>query len=107
MPERKVSLALSMGSAMLYAAVAVAMGFANKATLQVFGHANTLLLLQMCAVIIVVGTLRVTPLPAPSRPHQGPCALRCQSSRQDVACQSSCHQSAFCTQQRQSYYVNS
>lgn len=61
MPERKVSLALSMGSAGLYAAVAVAMGFANKATLQVFGLANTLLLLQMCAVIIVVGTLRVNP----------------------------------------------
>ena len=59
MPERKISLALSMGSAGLYAGVAVAMGFANKATLQVFGLANTLLLLQMCAVIVVVGALRV------------------------------------------------
>ena len=60
MPERKISLALSMGSAGLYGAVAVAMGFANKATLQIFPMANTLLLLQMCAVIVVVGTLRVS-----------------------------------------------
>lgn len=59
-PERKISLALSMGSAGLYGAVAVAMGFANKATLQIFPMANTLLLLQMCAVIVVVGTLRVS-----------------------------------------------
>ena len=58
-PERKVSLALSMGSAGLYGAVAVAMGFANKGTLQVFGLANTLLFLQMCTVILVVGALRV------------------------------------------------
>ena len=60
MPERKISLALSMGSVTLYGAVAVAMGFANKATLQIFPLANTLLLLQMCAVIVVVGTLRVS-----------------------------------------------
>ena len=63
MPERKISLALSLGSAGLYAAVAVAMGFANKATLQEFSLANTLLLLQMCAVIFVVGALRVHPSP--------------------------------------------
>ena len=61
MPERKISVALSLGSAGLYAAVAVAMGFANKATLQEFSLANTLLLLQMCAVIFVVGALRVHP----------------------------------------------
>ena len=65
MPERKISLALSMGSAGLYGAVAVAMGFANKATLQLFGLANTLLLLQMCAVIIIVGALRVSLTSAP------------------------------------------
>ena len=59
-PERKVSLALSMGSAALYGTVAIAMGFANKAALQIFGLANTLLLLQMCTVLIVVGALRVS-----------------------------------------------
>ena len=59
-PERKVSLALSMGSAALYGMVAIAMGFANKAALQIFGLANTLLLLQMCTVLIVVGALRVS-----------------------------------------------
>ena len=59
-PERKVSLALSMGSAALYGTVAIAMGFANKAALQIFGLANTLLLLQMCIVLIVLGALRVS-----------------------------------------------
>lgn len=70
-PERKISLALSMGSAGLYGAVAIAMGFANKATLQMFGLANTLLLLQMCAVILVVGALRV----CCNEPQQYPSAL--------------------------------
>ena len=62
-PERKISLALSMGSAALYGTVAIAMGFANKAALQIFGLANTLLLLQMCMLIIVVGALRVSKKP--------------------------------------------
>lgn len=59
-PERRVSLALSMGSAALYGTVAVAMGFANKAALQTFSLANTLLLLQMCSVILGLGALRVS-----------------------------------------------
>ena len=62
-PERRVSLALSMGSAALYGAVAIAMGFGNKAALQIYGLANTLLLLQMCTVILVVGALRVSAQP--------------------------------------------
>ena len=70
-PERRVSLALSMGSAALYGMVAIAMGFANKAALQIFGLANTLLLLQMCSVIIVVGALRVSRKPQISQQAVG------------------------------------
>lgn len=54
-----VSAAMALGSAFLYGGAAVSMNFINKLTLQVFGLANTLLLLQMSAVVIVVAALKV------------------------------------------------
>lgn len=60
-----VSAAASLGSALLYGAAAVSMNFINKLTLQVFGLVNTLLLLQMSAVVLVVAALRVHSPPSP------------------------------------------
>lgn len=44
-----VSLALAAGSCILYGCSAISMNFVNKLTLQIFGLANTLLLLQVPA----------------------------------------------------------
>jgi hypothetical protein len=57
--KRPVTIVVALGSAILYGAAAVSMNFINKLALQVFGLANTLLLIQMTAVILVVAALKV------------------------------------------------
>ena len=58
---RPVPLTLAAGSALLYCMASISMNFINKLTLQVFGLANTLLILQNCTILLTVGCLRVRP----------------------------------------------
>ena len=43
----------------MYCVASILMNFINKLTLQVFGLANTLLILQNSAILLTVGCLRV------------------------------------------------
>ena len=63
---RGTQAAASVGSAILYAVVAIAMNFVNKATLNLFPHAYSLLLAQMVSALCIIYPLkfaRVVKLP--------------------------------------------
>ena len=63
---RGTQAAASLGSAVLYAVVAIAMNFVNKATLNQFPHAYSLLLAQMVSALCIIYPLkfaRVVKLP--------------------------------------------
>ena len=69
--EEQVALSMNaqrLGAAFFYFVMAVAMGFVNKAALQVFPHNNTMLGIQMVITLVVVqggsmlGVFRVRPM---------------------------------------------